>query len=138
MESKIEPRKDFFADEMIYERMESKLTEVISDLTLKECLKMIREISYDMVCYYDDDNKAKIYKDDNYSSLNREQACQLQRLLCTACDLFGQSIINHREFDEGYLNKYINGGALELKIDRLEKEIEDLKYHIEYLENGSE
>ena len=36
MESKIEPRKDFYADEMIYERMESKWQEIAKFLTLKE------------------------------------------------------------------------------------------------------
>lgn len=123
----MENRKDFYADEMIYERMDAKLNDVAKTLTLKEILKMIREISYDMICYYSEDNKGIIYQSDKYSELNREQACRLQRLLSTACDLFGQSIINHREFEEGYLNKYLNGGSMENQIEDLKNEIESLK-----------
>lgn len=130
----IEPRKNFYANEMNYERMNSQLNEVISNLTLKEVLKMIREISYDMVCYYDEYNKGIIYQKDDYSQKNREQACQLQRLLSTACDLFAQSVIEKREFEESYLEQWTNGGALQLKISNLENEIKKLK---EELENES-
>ena len=108
----MEPRKNFYANEMNYERMDNQLNEVISNLTLKEILKMIREISYDMVCYYDEYNKGIIYQSDEYSEINREQACRLQRLLSTACDLFAQSIIEKREFEEGYLEQWTSGGAL--------------------------
>lgn len=131
----MENRKDFYADEMIYERMENKLEDVCKTLTLKEILKMMREISYDMVSYYGENNKAHIYKSDKYSELNREQACRLQRLLSTACDLFGQSIIDHREFDEGYLNKYLNGGSMEIEIDNLKNEIDELKEERKELNN---
>ncbi len=117
----------FYANELNMDKVEQTIEFMASHLTLKECLKTIREISYDMVSYYDKYNKAHIYEDDNYSPLNIEQACQLQRMLVTACDLFGQSIIEHREFDEGYLNKYINGGALELQVETLKEEIRKLK-----------
>ena len=100
----MEPRKNFFANELNLDRMNEVLNDVISKLTLKEILKMVREISYDMVCYYDEYNKGVIYCDNKYSELNQEQACNLQRLLVASCDLFGQSIINNREFDDGYLN----------------------------------
>jgi hypothetical protein len=49
------------------------------------------------------------------------------------CDLFGQSIINAREFDSGYLNKFINGGSMELEIENLRQEIEELNLEIERL-----
>ena len=127
MESKIEPRKDFYADEMIYERMESKWQEIAKFLTLKEVLKMVREICYDMVYFVDEEDCGIIYRDEKYSHKNKEQACQLQRLVSTACDLFGQSIINHREFDEDYLNKWLNGGAMEIKITNLENYIKKLE-----------
>ena len=129
----IEPRKNFYADEMNFDRMEAMLNFVISNLTLAEVLKMIREISYDMVSYYGEDDCARIYKDDGYSKLTREQACRLQRLLSGACDLFGQSIIQKREFDEGYLSHWLNGGAMEVEIDSLKKEIERLNCEIERL-----
>ena len=130
----MERRKDFYANELNMERMNEVLNFVISNLTLKEILKMIREISYDMVCYYDEDAKGIIYCDNKYSELNQEQACRLQRLLSSACDLFGQSIINHREFDEGYLNHWLNGGAMELEIARLKDKIEELNQEIETLQ----
>lgn len=123
----METRKSFYDDEMIYERMDEVLRDVCSKLTLKEVLKMIREISYDMVCYYGEDNKGIIYQKEEYSSLNREQARQIQRMLSTACDLFCQSVVQHREFDEGYLNKWLNGGAMEFKINELEEKIKMLE-----------
>ena len=130
----IQPRKDFYAKELNLDRMNKVLEYVISTLTLQEVLKMIREISYDMVCYYDEDLCSKIYKDKEYSKINQEQACRLQRLLSSACDLFGQSIINHREVDEGYLNHWLNGGAMELEIARLKDKIKKLNQEIEMLQ----
>lgn len=124
---KFEARKNFFSNELNMERMEAVLNYVIENLTLKEVLKMIREISYDMVCYYDEDLCSRIYKDKEYSKLNQEQACRLQRLLSSACDLFGQSVIDKREFDEGYLHHWLDGGAMEIEIAKLKKEIERLK-----------
>lgn len=123
----MEQRKNFYANEMNYERMDNQLNEVISNLTLKEILKMIREISYDMVCYYDEYNKGIIYQSDEYSEINREQACRLQRLLSTACDLFAQSIIEKREFEEKYLEQWTNGGALQNKINSLEEKIKEME-----------
>ena len=130
----IQPRKDFYAKELNLDRMNKVLEYVISTLTLQEVLKMVREISYDMVCYYDEYNKGVIYSDNKYSELNQEQACRLQRLLVASCDLFGQSIINHREFDEGYLNHWLNGGVMELEITRLKDKIEELNQEIEMLQ----
>ena len=119
----MEPRKNFFADELNLDRMNEVLNDVISKLTLKEILKMVREISYDMVCYYDEYNKGVIYSDDKYSELNQEQACRLQRLLSSACDLFEQSVVGHREFDNNYLSKWLDGGVMERKIADLEEKI---------------
>ena len=130
----IQPRKDFYAKELNLDRMNKVLEYVISTLTLQEVLKMFREISYDMVCYYDEDLCSKIYKDKEYSKINQEQACRLQRLLSSACDLFGQSIIDKREFDEGYLNHWLNGGAMELEIARLKDKIKKLNQEIEMLQ----
>lgn len=123
----MENREDFYADEFDKDRMNKMLNDVAKTLTLKEALMLIRNICWDMVYYNDKEDCGIIYKDDKYSEENRWQACQLQRLVSTACDLFGQSVINHREFDMGYLNKYLNGGALELEVERLKNEIESLK-----------
>ena len=130
----IQPRKDFYAKELNLDRMNKVLECVVNTLTLQEILKMIREISYDMVCYYNKDLCSKIYKDKEYSKLNQEQACRLQRLLSSACDLFGQSIIDKREFDEGYLHHWLDGGAMELEITRLKDKIKELNQEIEMLQ----
>lgn len=130
----MKPRENFYANELNLERMNEVLNYVIENLTLKEILKMIREISYDMVCYYDKDLCSIIYKNKEYSKLNQEQACRLQRLLSSACDLFGQSVIDKREFDEGYLHHWLDGGAMEIEIDNLRQEIEKLNLKIEMLQ----
>ena len=132
---KFEARKNFFSNELNMERMEAVLNYVIENLTLKEILKMIRTISYAMVCYYDKDNCGIIYKGQQYNEEQRWQACQLQRLLSASCDLFGQSIIDKHEFDNGYLNKWLNGGAMEIEIAKLKEKIERLKEEISYEEN---
>lgn len=133
MENKIEPRKDFYANEMNYDRMENELERVIGNLTLAEVLKMVREISYDMV-RYDDNYKGIIYNSD-YTEDGQNQACRLQRLLSAACDLFGQSIINKRVFDEGYLKKWLDGGAMEIEIENLKEKITQLEEELEYERN---
>ena len=134
--AELEPRKSFYEDELNMNRVNIAIESIASNLTLKEALKLIREISYDMVSYWDKENCARIYKDKSYSKLNQEQACRLQRLLSSACDLFGQSIINKREFDEGYLRKWCDGGSLELENNRLKEKVEQLEYEISYLKNG--
>lgn len=134
--TELEPRKSFYEDELNMDRVNIAIEYIASNLTLKEALKLIREISYDMVSYWDKENCARIYKDKSYSKLNQEQACRLQRLLSTACDLFGQSVINKREFDEGYLLKWCDGGSLELENNRLKEKVEQLEYEVNYLKNG--
>ena len=42
--------KDFFDSNIDMDRVETVLMETVSKLTLSEILKMVREISYDMVC----------------------------------------------------------------------------------------
>lgn len=122
----MEKRKNFYDNEINMERVEEVLGYVAEHLTLKEVLKMVREISYDMVSYYDDNNKGIIYKSDDYTEENRWQACQLQRLLSSACDLFSQSVVEKREFNDGYLNKWLNGGAMEREIADLKEKIAQL------------
>ena len=132
--AELEPRKSFYEDELNMDRVNIAIEYIASNLTLKEALKLIREISYDMVSYWDKENCARIYKDKSYSKLNQEQACRLQRLLSSACDLFGQSIIDKREFDEGYLHHWLDGGAMELEITRLKDQIKELNQKIEMLQ----
>ena len=118
----MENRTNFYADELNMDRVNETLEYVASHLTLKEILKMVREISYDMVCYYNEDAKGIIYNGE-YNDNHRWQACRLQRLLSSACDLFEQSVVGHREFDNDYLSKWLDGGVMERKIADLEEKI---------------
>ena len=79
----MEDRTNFYADELNMDRVNETLEYVASHLTLKEVLKMVREISYDMVCYYNEDAKGIIYNGE-YNENHIWQACQLQRLLSSA------------------------------------------------------
>lgn len=123
----VAPRENFYANEIDMNRVERVLNYVISNLTLMEILKLVREVAYDMVCYYDEDNKGIIYKSDDYDEDHRLQACKLQRLVGTACDLFGQSIIGKRKFEDGYLSQYLDGGIKDNKIAELQERIRELE-----------
>lgn len=94
---------DFLSSDLDMEKVEENIHYLNERMNLKEILKVVREISYDMVCYYDEDSKGLIYHRDR-SKLNREQACNLQRKLATACDLFLQSM-QGMEFDYDYLKE---------------------------------
>lgn len=86
------------------DRVNTQLLEVISNLSFEEICKMFREICYDQVCYYSEDSKGIIYKTDR-SNINKEQACRLQRKVSTAIDLYAQSVVDAREFEEDYLTE---------------------------------
>ena len=86
------------------ERVNLQLLDVISNLSFDEICKMFREICYDQVCYYSEEHKGLMYREDR-TSLNREQACRLQRKVSTAVDLYAQSVIDGREFEESYLEE---------------------------------
>ena len=84
----MEKRQDFYANELNMERMNEVLNFVISNLTLKEILKMIREISYDMICYYDEDAKGIIYRmiDSNNNDLCYDfKNIMFKRYFCKFC-----------------------------------------------------
>lgn len=123
----MEKRKNFYNDELNMERVEEAISYLAENLNLKEIFKVIREISYDMVSYYDDDCCGYIYKSNKHSEKNRWQACKIQRCLSAMCDLFIQSVIDSREFDDNYLSQWIDGGYLQNKVSQLEEEIERLK-----------
>mgnify|MGYP003518080088 FL=1 len=122
-----ENRKNFFSSEFDLGRASNTLEYLIKRCNLKEILWIIRNISYDMVSYWDKDNCGIIYKSEKYSKLNREQACQIQRDLSTCCDLFGQSIIDKREFEEEYINHRYNYSYMAGTIRAMSEKIEELR-----------
>lgn len=95
--------KSFYSKDIDMKVVEPMLRELAKTLNFEEICKLFREICFDQVAYWSDENKGIIYKDETYNKINREQACQLQRKVSTAVDLFSQSIINKNTFEEGYL-----------------------------------
>ena len=123
----MESRKEFLSNELNVVRAYDTLEYLVKKCTLKEILWIIRNISYDMVSYWDKDNCGIIYKSEAYSKLNREQACQIQRDLSTCCNLFGQSIIDKREFEEEYINYKYNHSYMAGTIRSMSEKIEELR-----------
>lgn len=106
----MEKRNYSFYDKNIrMDRVNDVLIDVISQLSFYEICKMFREICYDQVAYYGEENKSIIYNGE-YEQLNIEQANRLQRNVSTAVDLFSQSILGKRVFDEKYLAERIGRG----------------------------
>lgn len=123
----MENRKDFFGNYIDLERANMMKKKLAEKCTLKEILWIIRNISYDMVAYYNAEHCGIIYKSESYNQMQREQACQIQRDLSTCCDLFGQSIIDKREFEEEYINHRYNYSYMAGTIMSLEKELKRLR-----------
>lgn len=92
----------FLRKKIDMDRVTIQLLDTISNLSFEEICKMFREICYDQVAYYSDEHKGLIYQVDR-SPLNKEQACRLQRKVSTAVDLYSQSVVDGREFEESYL-----------------------------------
>lgn len=73
-------------------------------LNFSEICKLFREICYDKVAYWSESNKGVVY-DGTYEPLNIEQANRLQQAISRDVDLFEQSVVRKRTFDEGYLRE---------------------------------
>ena len=136
---KEEPRGSFYDNEINIDRVNEVLNIVISQLNLKEILKMTREVMYDMVSYYDEQNCAMIYKSNDYGDIHIEQITNLQRHSRQALDLFSQVICGKREFDNDYIENIYRAesrlNAANNKIKKLENIIKDLECEMEELQD---
>lgn len=112
---------DFYGNVLDMERVEQVLQYVIKNLNLKEILKMTREITYDMVR-----PEARLYQGD-YSELNIEQANRFQSQLRDMCDFLAQSLVDKREFDNGYLKDYEYARPYLKIIEELKETIQSYK-----------
>lgn len=128
----IKSRRDFYDKELDIKRADKMMQLLISKCSLKDILWIAGNIIYDQVAYYDQNTKSRIYCGE-YSNLNVDQANRFQQQLSALLDLFEQSIINKREFDENYLKDYefakpylriIN--EQKQRIEQLEEAIRDL------------
>lgn len=122
------PRKNFYENIIDMKNVEEAIHYLAENLTFTEILKVIREISSDMVCYYGDDSKGYVYTG-GHSEANIIQATNLQRALRDICDLFNQSLIQKREFDDDYVKQFTRNGYQELswKYEALQKKYEVLQ-----------
>lgn len=103
----MENRTNFYDQEINSERAESALHELAKKCTFSEICWIFRNICYDQVAYYGEYSHSKIYDEKDRTELNIEQANRLQQRLSTFIDLYNQSIIDKREFDENYLKQYM-------------------------------
>jgi hypothetical protein len=133
------PRKNFYENLIDMKNVEEAIQYLGTNLTFTEILKVIREISSDMVCYYSEDTKGYVYNG-SHSEINILQATKLQRALRDICDLFNQSLIQKREFDEDYIKQFLKIGyqelswsyeALKKKCEVLENKYDELKKEME-------
>lgn len=95
----------FYKPGLDMDRVQKVLKETISMLSFDEVCKMFREICYDQICYYGEDNKGHIYNNNEYTQKHIEQATYLQRKISTAVDLYAQVIVDKHTFDEKYLEE---------------------------------
>lgn len=95
----------YLSKQLDMNRVEEVLRYTCSKLCFREVCKMFREICYDQVAYYSNDLCAPLYKDGKRSQLSIEQANRMQQKISMLVDLFDQSIVDGREFDEDYLKE---------------------------------
>ena len=121
------------------DRTMEMLKVVSGQLTLRESLKMMREMVYDMTSWWSDDNKGIVYNGE-YSEDHIWQATMLGNGLRALADVFNQSIVDKREYDQDYFEKWnLNylqavSGWKDEKISELEKQIENDYEYIQELE----
>lgn len=128
MELKNKPRKDFYANELDMDRVMEMLKVVSSQLTLSESLRMMREMVYDMTSWWSEDSKGVVYNGD-YSENHIWQATMLGNGLRALADVFNQSIVDKREYDKDYFEKW-NLNYLQAVSGRRDQKISELKRQI--------
>lgn len=72
----------------------------LESLSPAEVCWLIRNATYHLVSYYDENNKGPIY-DGSYDQIQIEQATRLQQDIRNKVDIFGQ-VFEHRNFDNDY------------------------------------
>lgn len=96
---------------MNYKLIEENIKNLKDNLTQQEIFKLMRELLYEQISYYGDNDKGIIYNGD-YSQINIEQATIINNKIRGYIGIYSQIICNKREFSEDYLESngvYKNG-----------------------------
>ena len=109
----------FYSHSLDIDKAYQMMKTLTTTLTFQECMWIFRNLCYDV---WD-----KKLNDGTYSELQQEQATQLKYGISVNTDLFTQLIVQHNEFNPDYLKQYEVAGPHLLKIEKLKKEIKDLK-----------
>lgn len=80
----------------------------IKDLPTDEICWIIRNVLYDIVSYWDEGNKGRIFSGD-YNQKEIECATRLQQSIRNKVDIFNQ-VLNHREFEDDYFEDILTDG----------------------------
>lgn len=126
----MEPRKSFYDSKVNIKRANKVLEDLVKQCSLSEILWIVRQIAFDQVAYFSEENKGIVYRDAKYSRLTIDQANNLQRQLSVICDLFSQSICDGREFEPNYLKQYDFAGSYIMTIDNLKEQLNSLQSQI--------
>jgi len=128
MELKNKPRNHFYDNELDINRMNEVLNIAIKQLTLTEFLKMTKEVIYDQTAYYDKDSKGVLYNG-KYTDDNIWQATMLGNGARALLSVFEQSIIQKREYESDYFDKW-NLTTLQADRDFMAERIRQLELRI--------
>lgn len=107
------------------DKLYGELTRLLDTYSFEELCWLFRNITYDQIKYFSDENKGVVY-DGSYSREIIEQATDFQRKISTYTDLMNQSITSHRLFDKDYLKQYEYAGPYLRTIDELKERIDSL------------
>lgn len=108
---------------MDLEKLEPILNKLES-LSPAEICWLIRNITYHLVSYYNEDNKGPIY-DGSYDQTQIEQATRLQQDIRNKVDIFSQ-VFEHRNFDNDYFEDLLTDRYYS-RLKEAKKEAEEYK-----------
>lgn len=83
--------------------------------------------------YYSDIVQGSVNTKNGYSRENVKQAKEIQTLLCEVCELFKQSVIDKRIFDESYLKSFSKSLYIDNEIEGLKKIVRSLEQENTFL-----
>lgn len=145
--------KNFFENEINWKKFD--LSDFVYKYSLLEILKYVTKVSSALVSetvydafhlqeegshniktkedYYSDVVQGGVNTKNGYSRENVKQAKEIQTLLCEVCELFKQSVIDKRTFDENYLKSFSKSLYTDNEIEGLKKIVHSLEQENTFL-----